>query len=134
MPNRLHTIDTYDNLSDISVGDEVIVIVNGSYLRRQVERVTATQFTTSGGKRYLKRSGRRVGSDSPMAYDARAIYFTEERWMQAQAQIAKIKQEKEARALRNRLYAVKWNILPVEQLAAVADVLGIEHAVEVEDV
>jgi hypothetical protein len=39
MPNRLHTIDTYDNLSDISVGDEVIVIVNGSYLRRQVERV-----------------------------------------------------------------------------------------------
>lgn len=121
-----------DDLEDIKVGDKVIIKTSGNtpYVIRHVERTTATQFTTNGNGRYLKRNGERVGNG---VYSVRAYRYTDERWAEAEQIMESIKQQDAQRSLRAHIAATHWGQLPVEQIVQIADILGIPHDVELEE-
>lgn len=86
--NYLDTLETYDDLSDIKVGDEVIIKVASTihrrYVRRVVRSTTKKQFKTEyiGGGRWLKSNGKLVGGHSQTP--PQALYFSEARWAEAE--------------------------------------------------
>lgn len=127
----------HQRLDDIQVNDEVIIEVRGhrgvSYVRRHVEKVTKTQFTTNGNRRYLKDGGEQYGSKSSWSRGAQAYKFTQERWEAAQQYMQGIEQQQKRTALRHAVSRQNYQQIPMNQIVQIAGILGIEHDVVLEE-
>jgi hypothetical protein len=133
--NYLDTLETYDDLSDIKVGDEVIVktfepITNEPRYRQcKVRFATKTQFKVDGSDdRYLKSNGRLFGGGY-----TQALYFSEARWAEAERRMRMWQQNEAEQKLRRLFDRCDWQKVDIATLVQIADLLGIEHTVEVED-
>jgi hypothetical protein len=132
--NYLDVLDTYDDLSDIKVGDEVIVktfepITNEPRYRQcKVRFATKTQFKVDGSDdRYLKSNGRLVGGGY-----TKVVYFSEARWAEAERRMRMWQQDEAEQQLRRFFDRHDWQKVDIATLVQIANLLGIEHAVEIE--
>lgn len=114
-------------ISDIQPGDEVVILQSSNYpdrlyLFETVARLTKTQIVMANGSRYMKRTGRKVGSDE-WHYNEIATHWNPTRLVtvkEARASNAKIEQENNRKALARRLSVdVVMRDLPLGLLQAI---------------
>jgi len=114
-------------ISDIQPGDEVVILQSSNYpdrlyLFETVACLTKTQIVMANGSRYMKRTGRKAGSDE-WHYNEIATHWNPTRLVtvkEARASNAKIEQENNRKALARRLSVdVVMRDLPLGLLQAI---------------
>jgi hypothetical protein len=111
-----------DDLDGVMVGDKIIVCsysyVGMTYRLQTIVRVTKTQFKDDAYVRYSKSTGDAIGIS-----ETYAIFYTEERWAEAQAHNQEKQNEREKRKLCHDLSAYTWHELSLEDLRAIKAML-----------